>query len=93
MHRGAWVRTLGALQSTFRLACSTYADKSTMTSQLAKLTPSQTEMMKKFAVRKAPANKLSISTKGLPVLGLSPTNTSLVRILTLEVLDLNTNPS
>ena len=59
-----------------------------MTSQLAKLTPSQTEIMKKFAVRKAPANKHSISTNGLPVLGLSPTEASLVRTLMLEVLDL-----
>lgn len=88
MHRGAWVRTLRSLQSTSRLACSTYADKSTMTSQLAKLTPSQTEMMKKFAVRKPPANAHSISTKGLPVLGLSQTKSSLVRMLTLEALDL-----
>ena len=56
-----------------------------MTSQLAKLTSSQTETMEKFAVRGPPDNEDSIKSKGLPVLGLWPTEASLVRKLALEV--------
>ena len=64
-----------------------------MTSQLAKLTPNQTDIMKNFAVRGPPANEESTKSKGLPVLGLWPTEASLVRKLTLEVLDLYTDSS
>ena len=64
-----------------------------MTSQLGKLTPSQMDIMKQFSIRKPPANKDSITSKGLPILGLEPKEDSLVRKMTLKVLDLYTDSS
>ena len=62
-----------------------------MISQLAKLNPGQTDRMIKLAVRKPSVNKDSITNKGLPVLGLWPKEASLVRKITLEVLNLYTD--
>ena len=64
-----------------------------MTSQLGRLTHSQMEKMKSFAVRKPPANKDSITSTGLPVLGLRPREDSLVRKMILKFLDLYTDSS
>ena len=66
-----------------------------MISQLAKLklNPNQVTGMKSFAIREPPATAASINEKGLPILGLWPTEASLVRVLTLEVLDLYTDSS
>ncbi|KAM0797533.1 ribonuclease H-like domain-containing protein [Usnea florida] len=48
--------------------------------QLAKLTPDETDMMIKFAVRKPYANSTSITTKGLPALGLKPLPTGMTNL-------------
>ena len=64
-----------------RLLQSGHANTWTRNSQLAKLTPDQMEKMKNFAVRKPSENKRSITTIGLPALGLNSLVEGMVRAL------------